>query len=88
MTDDTRKGSHKGRTPLEEARLAKGLNREELAAAAGVGFRTVYRAEKRKVTPRRATLFALATALGLSAADLQESDRRPCPRPMRAQQDD
>ena len=78
LTNDIQKklsqGDRMPATPLEKCRLAKGWNREELSAAAGVSFRTIYRIEKRKGTPRRATVFVLATALGTTVADLTEAD--------------
>lgn len=49
---------------LREARIAAGLTTDELAVTAGVGSATVERIECGRVTPRRATLIALALALG------------------------
>lgn len=73
--ENTTEWSHSERTPLEERRTAKGLTREELSAISRVSFRTIYRIEKRKVTPHRATLLVLAAALDLMPSDLIEENR-------------
>ncbi len=61
--------------PLERRRLALGLSRERLGAAAGgLGSATVRRVERGLVRPHPATLSALARALGCEVSDLL-SDR-------------
>jgi transcriptional regulator with XRE-family HTH domain len=55
---------------LLRARAASGLTQEELAFAAGVDRTFVSRLERGIRQPTITTLFALADALGTSAADL------------------
>lgn len=57
---------------LETRRLNQGLSREALGAAAGgISSATITRIERGKVRPHRATLSALARALGCHPKDLQ-----------------
>lgn len=51
-------------TALEELRHSRGLSRRELARKSGVGARTIYGVEREGRTPRRASVEALARALG------------------------
>jgi transcriptional regulator with XRE-family HTH domain len=53
------------RTPLERARQAAGLSREQLAGAAGVSARTLFSIEREDAYPRQATQAVLCIALGL-----------------------
>lgn len=46
------------------------MTREELAFRAGVAFKTIERIESGQSVPRRATLAALALALGVEPATL------------------
>ena len=48
---------------LERARLARGLNRAQLAAASGVNEKTIYSIEREGVVPRVTTRRCLAAAL-------------------------
>lgn len=51
-----------------------GLSPEGLAYKADVALRTVERTELGLTVPRRATLRAIAAALGVDAADLREPE--------------
>lgn len=56
--------------PVRQAREAAGLSREGLAFKAGVSLRALERIEAGQVTPRRATLRAIATVLDVPAETL------------------
>lgn len=55
---------------VKEARLERGMSREQLGADAGLSPRTIYAIEMEGVCPQRATRRVLATALGCDPEDL------------------
>lgn len=63
-------------SPVRAARRRLKLRLVDLAAAAGVGVRTLVRVELAQVTPRRGTLQRLAVALGLEPAALVRGGSR------------
>ena len=62
-------------TPVQQRRIAKGLTRERLAAAAGLTTKTVYNVEQRATTPTLTTYRMLAEALGCEPSDLFDRQR-------------
>jgi transcriptional regulator with XRE-family HTH domain len=61
---------------LREWRERRGYSVRELAARAGVGFGTVHRIEKDRMSPTVALLEKLAKALGIDVRDLFPPPRR------------
>lgn len=58
---------------LAEARQAKGMTQEQLAAATGVHRVTIARIETGEASPKAETLKRLADALGVRMDDLMEA---------------
>lgn len=63
-------------TIVKELRVARGLSKEALAAAAGLSLRTIYNAELPGWRPQRATRAVLALALGVDPDELVPHDER------------
>lgn len=63
--------------PLARMRFELGLSRPALARAAGVSERTIFRVEHGQTHPHRATVRALAEALGCRPSDLAPNDHDP-----------
>ncbi len=59
---------------LREARLDKGLSQDELYQATGVSRDTISRIEGGTRNPHPRTLRKLASALGVSVADLRKRE--------------
>jgi transcriptional regulator with XRE-family HTH domain len=62
-------------TRLAALREARGLTQEQLAAASGVSRVQISRLEQGHFAPRLASLKCLAAALGVSVAQLMETER-------------
>lgn len=55
---------------IRELRLAKGMNQDEFAAAAGIHRTHPSKLENAQIDPQLSTLVKVATALGVEVGDL------------------
>lgn len=65
MADMEKKATPGFANQIQQAREAAGLSREGLAYKSGSSLRTIERIESGEVTPHRATIRAIAAALGV-----------------------
>ena len=63
--------------PLWQIRRLKGFTQQRLADAAGVSKVTVYEIETGRTVPQPETIRALAAALGVDPAEVEEFTRPP-----------